>query len=100
FSCRRRHTRFSRDWSSDVCSSDLTVRVLPSSSATWSIMLTIFFFRCVELLGRGSVVIYASASKQPFHVLNVLQLASEPMQSLRRSEERRVGKEVRYGCSA
>src|SRR5436309_8821148 len=22
-SCRRRHTRFSRDWSSDVCSSDL-----------------------------------------------------------------------------
>src|SRR5690606_6633712 len=42
FSSRRRHTRFSRDWSSDVCSSDLLkdialnsiskfqVRVLPS----------------------------------------------------------------------
>src|SRR5690606_40428388 len=26
FSSRRRHTRFSRDWSSDVCSSDLTQR--------------------------------------------------------------------------
>src|SRR5690606_40743773 len=26
FSCRRRHTRFSRDWSSDVCSSDLARR--------------------------------------------------------------------------
>src|SRR6266436_6876231 len=25
FSCRRRHTRCSRDWSSDVCSSDLTL---------------------------------------------------------------------------
>src|SRR5690606_40689375 len=25
FSSRRRHTRFSRDWSSDVCSSDLWV---------------------------------------------------------------------------
>src|SRR5690606_40424103 len=25
FPRRRRHTRFSRDWSSDVCSSDLTV---------------------------------------------------------------------------
>src|SRR5690606_40260095 len=25
FSSRRRHTRFSRDWSSDVCSSDLDV---------------------------------------------------------------------------
>src|SRR5690606_18932133 len=26
FSSRRRHTRFSRDWSSDVCSSDLRLR--------------------------------------------------------------------------
>src|SRR5690606_40986216 len=25
FACRRRHTSFSRDWSSDVCSSDLEV---------------------------------------------------------------------------
>src|SRR5690606_24298985 len=28
FSSRRRHTRFSRDWSSDVCSSDLTANPL------------------------------------------------------------------------
>src|SRR5271165_7224850 len=27
FSSRRRHTRFSRDWSSDVCSSDLKGKV-------------------------------------------------------------------------
>src|SRR5690606_1407250 len=27
FSSRRRHTRFSRDWSSDVCSSDLALRI-------------------------------------------------------------------------
>src|SRR5690606_39359427 len=27
FSSRRRHTRFSRDWSSDVCSSDLINKV-------------------------------------------------------------------------
>src|SRR5690606_19002265 len=26
FSSRRRHTRFSRDWSSDVCSSDLNLK--------------------------------------------------------------------------
>src|SRR5690606_40439618 len=26
FSSRRRHTRFSRDWSSDVCSSDLRLK--------------------------------------------------------------------------
>src|SRR5690606_40712939 len=28
FSSRRRHTRFSRDWSSDVCSSDLVIRAI------------------------------------------------------------------------
>src|SRR5690606_39603839 len=28
FSSRRRHTRFSRDWSSDVCSSDLDVMLV------------------------------------------------------------------------
>src|SRR5690606_40665358 len=27
FSSRRRHTRFSRDWSSDVCSSDLILEI-------------------------------------------------------------------------
>src|SRR5690606_39762419 len=27
FSSRRRHTRFSRDWSSDVCSSDLSAEL-------------------------------------------------------------------------
>src|SRR5690606_25888008 len=29
FSSRRQNTRFSRDWSSDVCSSDLQARVRP-----------------------------------------------------------------------
>src|SRR5687768_17820573 len=29
FSSRRRHTRCSRDWSSDVCSSDLSGNILP-----------------------------------------------------------------------
>src|SRR5690606_40076290 len=28
FSSRRRHTRFSRDWSSDVCSSDLIIHLI------------------------------------------------------------------------
>src|SRR5690606_4298626 len=38
FSSRRRHTRFSRDWSSDVCSSDL---VVVSSAANCSATKTI-----------------------------------------------------------
>src|SRR5690606_12850528 len=32
FSSRRRHTRFSRDWSSDVCSSDLPAHPAPAAS--------------------------------------------------------------------
>src|SRR5690606_3506888 len=38
FSSRRRHTRFSRDWSSDVCSSDLSKknqRTPPARGAKW-----------------------------------------------------------------
>src|SRR5690606_40240501 len=31
FSSRRRHTRFSRDWSSDVCSSDLEKKMMKDS---------------------------------------------------------------------
>src|SRR5690606_40545479 len=42
-SSRRRHTRFSRDWSSDVCSSDLSMSAdyfallqAPAGSSAWS----------------------------------------------------------------
>src|SRR2546429_3059490 len=35
FSSRRRHTRCSRDWSSDVCSSDLSSATLAPSSTTF-----------------------------------------------------------------
>src|SRR3712207_7788859 len=39
FSSKRRHTRYWRDWSSDVCSSDLelTVSSMPSASSASSI---------------------------------------------------------------
>src|SRR5690606_40231455 len=33
FSSRRRHTRFSRDWSSDVCSSDLIYETFTQKAA-------------------------------------------------------------------
>src|SRR5690606_39294801 len=31
FSRRRRHTRFSRDWSSDMCSSDLHITIIAAT---------------------------------------------------------------------
>src|SRR5690606_40689170 len=79
FSSRRRHTRFSRDWSSDVCSSDL--------------------FYCVRImylnLGREQFDgLNASTILQPAIYLSKASLRSE------RSEERRVGKEWRSRRSA
>src|SRR5690606_40476611 len=41
FSSRRRHTRFSRDWSSDVCSSDLEFLVLAGWSLPHAMMMMV-----------------------------------------------------------
>src|SRR6266511_5887557 len=38
FSSRRRHTRFSRDWSSDVCSSDLLARTQNLPPLEWFVV--------------------------------------------------------------
>src|SRR5690349_23910033 len=38
FSSRRRHTRSLRDWSSDVCSSDLLDNAVKSTNVPWSQM--------------------------------------------------------------
>src|SRR3712207_7631704 len=35
FSSRRRHTRYWRDWSSDVCSSDLRTRLRDRAHVLW-----------------------------------------------------------------
>src|SRR5690606_41141118 len=88
FSSRRRHTRFSRDWSSDVCSSDLFHRRGGGSG--------------ILARGPGQVLRSADAGDdvlalgldQPFAVVGLLArrgIASEGD----RSEERRVGKEWR-----
>src|SRR5690606_41153364 len=37
FSSRRRHTRFSRDWSSDVCSSDLADSRYSKDRVSWPV---------------------------------------------------------------
>src|SRR5690606_40556631 len=59
FSSRRRHTRFSRDWSSDVCSSDLKSGV----HATLAGVIVGFFIPLKEKHGR-------SPAKRLEHVLH------------------------------
>src|SRR5690606_39446571 len=87
FSSRRRHTRFSRDWSSDVCSSDLEwAKENPDA---------------VRALCRRRSKRMRDARKVPYldsDIFNrdnwVCQLCDKPIDP-NRSEERRVGKECR-----
>src|SRR5690606_39770951 len=88
FSSRRRHTRFSRDWSSDVCSSDLdgplaAVTLLDELLAAEPEHADAHYLRglaCADCDdGEGMVE----------HFLLTLELDAEIAD---RSEERRVGK--------
>src|SRR5436305_8205305 len=78
FSSRRRHTRCGRDWSSDVCSSDLGGDGLAPEP------------RGVD---AGAVALLQGAGRgvPPPLIVRIRQLGRRPL----RSEERRVGKEWR-----
>src|SRR5690606_40764469 len=95
FSSRRRHTRFSRDWSSDVCSSDLHI---------WC--STFEVFSLVSAMRSLRELIFFAQRTQRFVITQRTQSGialSQSLQTLRtalRSEERRVGKECRYGWSS
>src|SRR5690606_39391957 len=63
FSSRSRHTRFSRDWSSDVCSSDLRKR-LPVSHRLFSILRKINLKIATVL--SSYLIMTTSPSSSPF----------------------------------
>src|SRR5690606_39880140 len=95
-SSRRRHTRFSRDWSSDVCSSDLRTRTHENKDEE-------LFTNFRDIFSPPSSIVrnYARCNK-PFQPL--FYCAENPETSFielvdywakTRSEERRVGKECR-----
>src|SRR3712207_7505081 len=79
FSSRRRHTRYWRDWSSDVCSSDL-VGQSPLLGPRAPLR------RLVEADEPMSLVLYGPPGTGKTTLAHVISL---------RSEERRVGKECR-----
>src|SRR5207245_3594218 len=90
FSSRRRHTRCYRDWSSDVCSSDLNAQEImangaPDESTAKGKIQKALLAAWVELLERENVMENVMAS---YEVVPLLAQFS-------RSEERRVGKEGR-----
>src|SRR5690606_40800602 len=94
-SSRRRHTRFSRDWSSDVCSSDLLAaegRDQPVALAVERVLLAadLHFLQPRELaqLGVEDVVGLFLAESEALH--------QHRLRLVLRSEERRVGKGGEY----
>src|SRR5207249_5644960 len=94
FSSRRRHTRSKRDWSSDVCSSDLGVlgqRPQMAAELGDGDRLGARNVPGFELRARTDVEDDDLASLQPGGQL----LAVDDVDA--RSEERRVGKEGRVG---
>src|SRR5699024_11375161 len=89
FSSRRRHTRSKRDWSSDVCSSDL--RWLKWLLWIGGIVIAIGGIALIAL------TMYLNKSKPKIDGETIVQVLDEEVIVTRdqRSEERRVGKECR-----
>src|SRR5437868_10141322 len=89
FSSRRRHTRSKRDWSSDVCSSDLRSQLRrrrPSQAR--QARLERRTAACGAPAGHSMNVSQRARIELPEHVPPVFEVYV-------RSEERRVGKECR-----
>src|SRR5690242_21466380 len=85
FSSRRRHTRLTCDWSSDVCSSDLEIRL--REHLRMFALGQIHGDRLLALFAQdGDRYVAALVAKRSAVVATVCDL---------RSEERRVGKECR-----
>src|SRR5207253_7419784 len=85
FSSRRRHTRWPRDWSSDVCSSDLWKDEEFTRSVSYS---TVGLSKQYDGHGHRARFISHDGTAEA-----VMLEYDNKIESLKRSEERRVGKE-------
>src|SRR5437870_6873091 len=87
FSSRRRHTRWPRDWSSDVCSSDLA-RLTRTDLKTGRVEVLVDKYEGKNLVAPNDVT---------FDGKGRIYFSDKPAKFTReggvRSEERRVGKE-------
>src|SRR5690606_40640307 len=95
---RRRHTRFSRDWSSDVCSSDLRryVRASDGVAEAWVIDGDPRAYARPAELDPDDVVQRGGTSYMAVEDMeDLLGLTYAYGRNGYRSEERRVGKERR-----
>src|SRR5437879_13096628 len=85
-SSRRRHTRYIGDWSSDVCSSDL------DGAVTLGEPLLVAAEDHGQMSERGRLDTERAVEED---LLGCVRQVVVPADDVRRSEERRVGKECR-----
>src|SRR5699024_11219282 len=95
-SSRRRHTRSKRDWSSDVCSSDLVtakadIDVSTDAFKTWA---KSFGTQVATTTAADNTLTFTGLSYGYYYVQSSLG-TTITVDSTNRSEERRVGKEGR-----
>src|SRR5690625_6224943 len=83
FSSRRRHTSWPRDWSSDVCSSDLELRAGGDTAGADR----------YDNLTKVALQKQISYEQEVKDAEPMLASQREVVAKLKRSEERRVGKE-------
>src|SRR5690606_40363854 len=95
-SSRRRHTRFSRDWSSDVCSSDLKAKNYKIGLATNSPNRIIpAVLKKLDILHLFDTVSSAEFEDNGKPDPAIYLTTAAKLKVAARSEERRVGKERR-----
>src|SRR5205085_6630107 len=97
---RRRHTRFDCDWSSDVCSSDLVTGL--DSAALEGVNVTVTSIsgnvnRTAKTDSRGRFTVTFPGGDGDYMVQFASLGYAAKRFEVKRSEERRVGKECRTG---
>src|SRR5207253_6804962 len=100
----RRHTRWPRDWSSDVYSSDL---FLDREVRSLDVDVKILVVNAFRGLGQRRELRHSGVHEQHINFAQLLRNLREQLVHVRelrdvrlRSEERRVGKECRAGWGA
>src|SRR5699024_11636539 len=90
FSSRRRHTRSKRDWSSDVCSSDLSTSEIISYFLTFKSLIT-----DSPISSKFSILVFKLIDDAWLNVSALIGNRTFVLPVCMRSEERRVGRECR-----
>src|SRR5690606_40264687 len=93
FSSRRRHTRFSRDWSSDVCSSDLPAQLVAQTCMSKILSTRAMQFcadQAVQILG-GMGFMRGTRSERIYREVKVMMIGGGSEEIMKDLAARQLG---------